>query len=95
MNIEIRLFFANFVGKVMDEEKVDEEANGFIQSFLLQPRQHANPPGSRFNFFVLRFVYKLFLPILLYDLKDYCTGMVLATFQHERMAQLYIFSLLR
>ena len=27
---------------------MDEEANGFIQSFLLQPRQHANPPpGSR------------------------------------------------
>ena len=34
-----------FARKVMDEEKVDE--NGFIQSFLLQPRQHTNPPGLR------------------------------------------------
>ena len=34
-----------FYQKVMDEEKVDE--NGFIQSFLLQPRQHTNPPGLR------------------------------------------------
>ena len=37
--------------KVMDEEKVDEEGNGFIQSFMLQQRQNANrPPESRFMF---------------------------------------------
>ena len=44
--------FIIFAVQVMDEEKVDEEANGFIQSLLLQPRQLANPPGSRFNGFV-------------------------------------------
>ena len=37
-----------FYQKVMDEEKVDE--NGFIQSFLLQPRQHTNPPGLRWMY---------------------------------------------
>ena len=37
--------------KVMDEEKVDEEGNGFIQSFILQQRQNAHrPPESRLVF---------------------------------------------
>ena len=37
--------------KVMDEEKVDEEGNGFIQSFMLQQRQNGHrPPESRFMF---------------------------------------------
>ena len=44
--------------KVMDEEKVDEEGNGFIQSFMLQQRQNAHRPP------VSRFVFHSFLTIL-------------------------------
>ena len=44
--------------KVMDEEKVDEEGNGFIQSFMLQQRQNANRPPE------LRFMFHSFLTIL-------------------------------
>ena len=41
----------NMADKVMDEEKVDEEGNGFIQSFMLQQRQNGHrPPESRFVF---------------------------------------------
>ena len=43
--------------KVMDEEKVDEEGNGFIQSFMLQQRQNANRPPE------LRFMFHSFLTI--------------------------------
>ena len=48
-----------FYQKVMDEEKVDE--NGFIQSFLLQPRQHTNPPGLRWMYICMFFSNFLFL----------------------------------
>ena len=42
----------------MDEEKVDEEGNGFIQSFMLQQRQNAHRPPE------LRFMFHSFLTIL-------------------------------
>ena len=100
--LKVILLSRLFALKVMDEEKVDEEANGFIQSFLLQPRQNANPPGSRSNVFF--FIYRLKCLIsscktsfsswpLIYT---YCyTGKGLLMFQHKRMKQSCMFSLSR
>ena len=61
---------------------MDEEANGFIQSFLLQPRQHANPPpGSRLICLYANTFWNVECK------RGFCAGKVLVKFQHKQMKQ--------